>query len=101
MRVFVDIDGTLTTEQKARSVFKSEHRQDVIDKVKKLIDEGHEIVLWTGNTRYAKLAAEELGINAIACVGKPDLIIDNEVERWGRRLKRRVISPEDFLERDL
>ena len=101
MRIFVDVDGTLTTEQRIKSVFRSPWRQDVIDKIKKLIEEGHEIVLWTGNTKYAEQAAKEMGIEAAVCVGKPQLIVDNEDRRWGRRLKNRMVTPEAFLEMEI
>jgi len=101
MRIFVDVDGTLTDEQRAKSVFKSGRREDVIAKVKKLISEGHEIVLWTGNTKYAKQAAEELGIDAAVCVGKPDLLVDNQAGTWSRRLRKRMRTPEEFLEMEI
>jgi len=101
MRIFVDVDGTLTTEQRARSIDKSDPRQDVIDKVKKLQAEGHEIVLWTGSTEYAKRAAEVLGIDADVCVGKPHLLVDNEAGTWARRLRKRMRTPEEFLEMEI
>lgn len=97
MRIYVDIDGTLTAEQRANSVFRSPLRQDVIDKVKKLAAEGHEIILWSGSTSYAKRVAEYLGISTVACVGKPEMIVDNETHRWARRLHDRTVSPESFL----
>lgn len=100
MRIFVDVDGTLTKEQRGNSIVKSEHWNEVIEKVKKLQKEGHEIIIWSGSTSYAKKVAEILGIDAVACVGKPEMIIDNEKKRWGRRLKNRVILPEEFLAMD-
>jgi hydroxymethylpyrimidine pyrophosphatase-like HAD family hydrolase len=100
MIFFLDIDGTLSSVQKTKSVFKCPLRQDVIDKVKKLQSEGHEIVLWSGSSKYAFAVSQQLGINAIACVRKPDIIVDNQVGRWGKRLKNRTISPEDFLVKD-
>lgn len=100
MIIYVDVDGTLTTEQRGRSLYRCPLRQDVVDKVKKLAAEGHEIVIWTGNTKYAKDVARRLGIEAVACARKPDLMVDNQVSGLRRKLKRRVISPEDFLARD-
>ena len=97
MRIFVDVDGTLTTKQCGRSAFKVPPRKDVVDKCKKLIKEGHEIIIWTGNTQYAKNVAKLYGINAIACIGKPHLIIDNQKRTWGRKLKQRTILPEEFI----
>ena len=99
MRIFVDVDGTLTKEQRANSITKSEHRQDIIQKVKQLHSQGHEIIIWSGSTSYAKKVAKILGIDCIA-VGKPELIIDNEKRKWGRRLKNRVVLPEEFLAMD-
>lgn len=97
MRIFVDVDGTLTQKQCAKSAFKVPPRQDVLDKVRKLIAEGHEVILWTGNTAYAKRVAALYGLDVVA-IGKPQMIVDNQVGRWGKRLKNRVISPEKFLE---
>lgn len=97
MRIFVDVDGTLTDRQCAKSAFRANPRHDMIAAVRKLASEGHEIVLWTGNTEYAKRAAEALGVPAAVCVGKPQMIVDNEVGRWSRRLHDRTISPEEFL----
>jgi hydroxymethylpyrimidine pyrophosphatase-like HAD family hydrolase len=103
MRIYVDIDGTITNKQTGRSFFKNEIglREDVIAKVKKYHDEGHEIILWTGNTKYAQQVAAVLlsnyNIKVIAAVGKPDMIIDNEKIRFRRKLKKRVILPEEFL----
>ena len=57
MRIFVDVDGTLTKEQRSNSIIKSEHRQDVILKVKQLQAQGHEIIIWSGSTQYAKKVA--------------------------------------------
>jgi hydroxymethylpyrimidine pyrophosphatase-like HAD family hydrolase len=97
MMIMVDVDGTLTSEQRGRSFYKCPIRQDVVDKVKKLASEGHEIVIWTGNTKYAKDVAEKLGIPAVACIRKPDLMIDNQVHKMKRRFKRNIITPEEFL----
>lgn len=97
MRIYVDIDGTITTQQRANSAFKCPLRQDVIDKVKKLAMEGHEIILWSGSTEYADRVAEHLNIPTVARLGKPQLIVDNETQKWGDRLKRRTVSPEAFL----
>jgi hydroxymethylpyrimidine pyrophosphatase-like HAD family hydrolase len=99
MRFFVDVDGTLTYKQCSRSIDKVPLRSDVINLVKKLITEGHEVIIWTGNTGYAKRVAKTLGIDAIACVGKPDVIVDNEQHRFGKKLRRRVITPEQFIEK--
>jgi len=79
-------------------------REDVIAKIKMLYDQGHEIILWTGNTDYAKRVALDLekkyGIKVVAAVGKPEVIVDNEQRRWSRRLRDRVILPKEFLQRN-
>lgn len=104
MRIYVDIDGTLTNKQVGRSFFKSEIglRDDVIAKVKKYHDEGHEIILWTGNTGYAEKVAAFLlvsyDIKVVAAIGKPHMIVDNEKKRFGKKLKKRVITPEEFVQ---
>jgi len=102
MRVFVDIDGTITERQRGRSWNKDPHRLDVITKVKELFDAGHEIILWSGSTRYAQRVAadlkEDYGIEVVAAIGKPHVIVDNQQGTWSRRLKRRVILPESFVE---
>ena len=97
MIVYVDVDGTLTHEQRGRSAFKGPPRQDVLDKVKRLIAAGHQVVIWTGKTEYAKRVCELYGIDAVAAVKKPDMIVDNQKRTWARRLRQRVITPEEFL----
>ncbi len=105
MRIFVDIDGTLTDQQRRRSWWRGKRRDAVIRKVKDAYDAGHEIILWTGNTGYAQKVAvelaEEYGIHVGGAVGKPNLCIDNEKGRLQRRLRRSVITPEEFLARDM
>ena len=96
MRIFVDVDGTLTKEQRSNSITKSKHWDEVIQKVKILKEQGHEIIIWSGSTSYAQKVSKILSIDCIA-VGKPDLIIDNQKRTWGRRLKNRTILPEEFL----
>lgn len=97
MRIFVDVDGTLTKEQRANSIIKSEHWTEVIQKVKELEKQGHEIIIWSGSTPYAQKVAKILNIDCVG-VGKPDLIVDNQKRRWGKSLKNRVVLPEEFLE---
>jgi hydroxymethylpyrimidine pyrophosphatase-like HAD family hydrolase len=96
----MDVDGTLTTRQRAESFFKwgpAGLRPDVIAKVNLLIEQGHEIILWTGDTEYAQRVLKASGIKAIAAIGKPDLIVDNLVRRNRRRFSN-IVTPEQFLE---
>jgi hypothetical protein len=103
LRVYVDVDGTLTNKQTGRSFFKKEIglREDVILKVKEMFDQGHEIIIWTGNTGYAERVAAYLflhyGIKAKAALGKPELIIDNEKEKFANKLRKRILLPEEFI----
>ena len=100
MRIFVDIDGTLTQKQCAKSAFRYPPRDDVLNKVRRLILAGHEVILWSGNTEYAESVAKLYDLDVVA-IGKPQLIVDNEQNRWSRRLAHRTITPEDFLDREI
>jgi hydroxymethylpyrimidine pyrophosphatase-like HAD family hydrolase len=102
LRIFVDVDGTLTDTQAGKSFFRPQFlkRNDVIAKVKEFSDQGHEIFIWTGSTRYAnkvKAELEKLGIKIVAAFGKPNIMVDNEQRKLQRRLKKRVITPEQFI----
>jgi hydroxymethylpyrimidine pyrophosphatase-like HAD family hydrolase len=100
MRIFVDVDGTLTHIQPGKPVT-APPRQDVVDKVKALIEAGHVVVVWSGKgARHARMAAKLLGIKAVACLRKPHLIIDDEAEKVALKLARSVITPEKFLAMD-
>jgi len=67
--------------------------------VQHLIDAGHEVILWSGCTRYARIMAARLGLHPTAALGKPDVLVDNQIRKWGGRLKSRMISPAEFLHR--
>ena len=101
MRVYVDVDGTLTSQQCGKSFFKEiPKRLDVIKQVKAYADAGHEIFIWSGSTRYASSVAEELrklGIQIAGAMGKPHLMVDNMQNTLRRRLHARVVLPEDFV----
>ena len=100
MRIYVDIDGTVTQRQRGRSWFRDGHRLDVIGKLQEL-QHDNELILWSGSTSYAQEVAKELeslyGVHTIAAVGKPNLLIDNERDRWSKRIAKRMITPEEFL----
>ena len=97
-RIFVDVDGTLTQRQTPHSVRRGVPlRADVVAKVRALAEQGHEIIIWTGSTKGAREVVKLLNLPHIAAVGKPDVIVDNQAGSFGRRLKRRVILPEDFV----
>lgn len=104
MRIYVDVDGTLTGRQCPNSYFKDvAKREDVMYKVKEFSDNGHEVFIWSGGTKYAAKVADDLrshGIKVAGAMGKPHMMVDNETARWSRRLRRRVVSPEAFLRMD-
>jgi len=78
MRIYVDIDGTLTDdpENKWGNIIISR-----VKKVKEFIDEGHEVVIWSGNgTDYANEFCKFLDIKPYVAVGKPDIYIDDRVD---------------------
>ena len=95
MTYFFDIDGTLTMTQRPRW---SEPNMDMINMCKKLIDEGNNVVVWSGTRRYAKSFCKKYGIKPLLAIGKPQVLIDNEKKKWGNRLKNRMVTPEEFLE---
>ncbi len=59
MRFFIDIDNTLTT---GRAMW-SEPNLEMIAKVEKLIEQGHEVIIWsTGGTGYAREKREACNV---------------------------------------
>ena len=46
MKIYVDIDGTICHTENS-DYFNSKPRQEQIDKINKLYDEGNEIIYWT------------------------------------------------------
>lgn len=92
--IFIDIDGTLTDlpTKKGGNVL-----NDRIDLIKKLISEGHEVVIWSGGgTEYAKQFALLHGLDKVICIGKPSICVDdNPSIRPEERIK--VLTPEYFF----
>lgn len=91
--IFVDIDGTLTY-QKARG---GEPHLVRIAQLRRMIDGGAPVVLWSGSgTDYARAFATEHGLAVIAAIGKPHMMVDdNPTVRPTDRMP--VVSPEDFF----
>lgn len=90
----VDIDGTLTHDPMQRW---GTPRTNMIKKIKKLIAGGHEIILWSaGGKQYAKDFSKRYKINAIACIPKPDIMIDDKPTL--RSCGIPILSPDIFLE---
>jgi len=72
--IFVDIDGTLTDFGQQGGNPIAGH----IEKLKKLIAQGVEVIIWSGGgTDYAKKFAEDHAISGVTCIGKPSLMVDD------------------------
>ena len=92
MIIYVDIDGTICYNKNS-DYYNSKPRQEQIDKINKLHDEGHEIVYWTarGGTSgkiwpaFTRIQLENWGCKytRIEQQKKPsyDLFIDDKSKR--------------------
>jgi hypothetical protein len=73
--VYVDIDGTMT--DLPMGTWGTE-RPEVIAKVRRLIEEGHDVIIWSGAGRdYAERWAAAHNLQPLACLAKPDLCVDD------------------------
>jgi len=98
MQIYVDVDGTLTRKDMRNSIDNAEPRQELIDKLLALVEEGHSLVLWsTRGRKYAQRAARKFGLPAVACCGKAHIIIDDKPHQLARRLKNRVMGVDEFM----
>ena len=92
--IFIDIDGTLTTVpgQKWGPVL-----PERIAILQALIASGREVVLWSGGgSDYARAFAAKHDLTPAVCIGKPDIIVDdNPTMRPLKRMK--IIAPEVFF----
>lgn len=103
--LFIDIDGTLTDKDHADHLKKTKGtcrwanpNREAIGLVKKLISRGHEIVIWSaGGRQYAIEFCDFYGIEPIACVAKPKIIVDDQVDKHLR--KASILTPEQFLKK--
>lgn len=94
MTVYCDIDGTLTDSPERPN---GAPRLDVIEHVKEWIAAGHDVILWSARGReYATEQAHRFGIEPLACLGKPGLIVDDKKEIRPRG-RANPISPEQFM----
>ena len=96
MWIYVDIDGTMTVKQCANRKLQVPTRPDIIARVFQAAEEGHQIIVWSKSGQYAQRFVDHYGIPAVSCVGKPGLIVDNQLRRIGKQMAN-IISPEDFL----
>ena len=97
MTIYCDIDGTLTD---APHHPYGKPREDIIQKLIDAIDLGHDVVLWSGRSAtYVKAFASQYGIDAIACLSKPQLVIDDkpEIRHLPKEDRYKPITPEEFL----
>ena len=94
MTFIFDIDGTLTKRQKIWD----EPNPDIMDRCKKLIEDGHNVIVWSRTRRYAEAFCKKHGLRPLFAVGKPQVIVDNEKKKWGGRFKNRTITPEEFAQ---
>lgn len=92
--IYIDIDGTLTDRPDhpwgAPIAFR-------IAWVKTMIEEGKSIVLWSGTgTAYVRAFAEQHGLGAAVCIGKPEMCIDDNpgIRPEGRM---RIVGPVEFF----
>lgn len=95
-RIFVDIDGTLT---KSPCRCWGEPNIEMIALVNQLIDDGHEVVIWSAAGRkYVMDFCDKYGIaGAIAYLGKPNICIDDcPTIRPEESMK--IMSPEEALD---
>lgn len=73
--IFVDIDGTLTSEPNKPQGAPIASR---VERVKEFVASGDEVILWSARGReYVEAFAAKNGIGNVTCVSKPDLVIDD------------------------
>lgn len=97
MRIYVDVDGTMTERQHPRW---SPPRLDVIARVKAWIAAGHDVVVWSGTTRYARAFCRRYGIVPELAIGKPGLVVDNHPRIRSARIMP-IIDPNAFLSMEI
>ena len=86
MRIFVDIDGTLTRDGEQPW---GEPQKDVMETVRSAIAAGHEVVIWSAQgAEYADVFCHQYHLHPTACLGKPDIYVDDhEGIRPGKRME--------------
>ena len=101
MWIYFDLDGTLTQKQCSNTRLRVPIREDMVERARALAaSDRHQVVLWSKSGRYARRFAEKYEIDCWAACGKPGLIVDNQVGKFGRQL-RNIVTPEQFLDMDL
>ncbi len=90
---YFDIDGTLTD----RPIRGGQPIAERIEAVRKLVEAGEEVVLWSANgTAYVRDFATAQGLAGAICIGKPDKCVDDNPDI---RPRARVLglSPEAYF----
>jgi hydroxymethylpyrimidine pyrophosphatase-like HAD family hydrolase len=91
--IYFDIDGTLTD----RPIRGGQPIPERIEAVRKLIEAGEEVVIWSANgTSYVRDFAVEHGLIGAVCIGKPDKCVDDNPDIRPRD-RMLVLSPETYF----
>lgn len=90
--IFIDIDGTLTGAPTSGG----DPIQTRVDTVKRMIEDGDEVVLWSAaGSKYAQAFATTHGIQPTAAIGKPEYCIDDtESIKWNGL----TVKPDTWLD---
>jgi hydroxymethylpyrimidine pyrophosphatase-like HAD family hydrolase len=92
--IYIDIDGTLTTEPEKPW---GQPRSARIDRLRAMIAEGAQIVLWSGGgTAYAQAFAKQYRLDGAIAIGKPECLIDDN-PRIRPQLRLLVQAPHIFF----
>ncbi len=91
--IYIDIDGTLTDKGESGGNPIIER----IDKVKKLISKGRQVIIWSGGgLQYAQKFCAENDLFPYAALGKPTILIDdNPTIRPIKKIK--YFTPNQFI----
>lgn len=97
--IYIDIDGTLTNQGSKGGKPIIER----IDKVKKLISEGKQVIIWSGSgLEYAQNFCKENQLFPYIALGKPSIFIDDNPNICSRSvMKSKYFTPEQFMEIDI
>ena len=91
--LYCDIDNTLTAEDKRDAAPVPER----IARLKRLIDAGVKVVLWSMSGQdYATRFAQRHGINAVACLRKPSMIVDDRAPLFRPANRLKIVLPEEM-----
>lgn len=94
LRVFCDIDGTLTNDP---CHMWGEPDEDTIQTLKAAIDAGHYVVVWSARGEdYAREFCKKHGIFPTVITCKPYLCIDDHAPKIRPDGKIKVVPPGDF-----